>query len=143
MFDYRRHGSVPFLGCRDIWEEGVVRKEKNRGTTQVGGVKQRVLWGGKDGEGREGRGNVVGPSGQGIGLAMAGPFAVDDVVAVGRQGSCPPCMTPGRCTSMTEILQIFMVRVDLDRNCGTFDVDTPLAEGTDHRQQLLVVDGIV
>ena len=119
------------------------RRRSHTFTTQVGGVKQRVLWGGKDGEGREGRGSVVGPAGQGIGLAMAGPFAVDDDIGVGRHGGCPPGMAPGCSTCMAEVLHVFMITVDLDRNYCTFHIDMPLTEGGDHRQQLLIVDRIV
>ena len=58
------------MGCCDVGEEGIVWKEKDRSTAQVWSVKQGSLWGGKDVEGREGRGNVVGPSGEGIGFVL-------------------------------------------------------------------------
>ena len=46
--------------------------------------------GGKDGEGGEGRGNVVCSPGQRIGLAFGRSLAVDDGVSVGCEGSRPP-----------------------------------------------------
>ena len=59
---------------------------------------------GKDGEGGEGRGPVVCPAGQRIGLAIGCPLSVDDVVGVGRQSRRPPGMPPGRSAGRAEVL---------------------------------------
>ena len=82
-------------------------------------MKQGSLGGGKDGEGREERGNVIGPSGEGIGLAIAGPFAIDDGVVVGRHGGCPSGVASGYRLGMVEVLQVLVVNVDLDKDCCT------------------------
>ena len=68
---------------------------------------------GKDGEGGEGRGPVIGSPRQRIGLAIGCSPPVDDVVGVGRQSGRPPGMPPGRSAGRTEVFQVFMVGVDL------------------------------
>ena len=74
-----------------------------------------MLCGGEDGEGGEGRGSVVGIPGKGFGLAVAGPFLVDDGVIVGNEGSRPPGMPLGCSASGGEALQVFAVEVHLDK----------------------------
>ena len=83
---------------------------------------------GKDGEGGEGRGNVVCSPGQRIGLAVGSSLSMDDSVGVGREGCNPPGMPPRRNTSNTEVLQIFVVGVDPDRCSSSLRVDPPLLE---------------
>ena len=78
-------------------------------------------WGGKDGEGGEGRGKELGIPGQGIRIAIAGPLTVDDLVSVGRHGRSPPCMSSGCSLSMGEVLQIFMIRVRITTVFLTYD----------------------
>ena len=84
--------------------------------------------------GREGSGggDVGGLARQSIGLAIAGTLAIDDVVIVGSEGGCPSGMSSGCCPSLGEILQILVVRVDLDRMSCSLDVDPPLFESCYH-----------
>ena len=83
---------------------------------------------GKNGEGGEGRGPVVCPPGQRIGLAIGCSPPVDDVVGVGRQSGRPPGMPLGRSAGRVEVLQVFVIRVDLDRGSWPLQVDPPLPE---------------
>ena len=83
---------------------------------------------GKDGEGGEGRGPVVCPPGQRIGLAIGCSPPVDDVVGVGRQSRRPPGMPPGRSAGRAEVFQVLMVSVDLYMGSWTLQVDPPLRE---------------
>ena len=53
--------------------------------------------------GREGRGPVVCPPGQRIGLAIGYSPPVDDVVGVGRQSRRPLGMPPGRSAGRAEV----------------------------------------
>ena len=70
---------------------------------------------GRDGEGGEGRGPVVCPPGQRIGLAIGCSLPVDDVVGVGREDGRPLGVPPGRSARSIEIFEVFMVGVDADR----------------------------
>ena len=83
---------------------------------------------GKDGEGGEGRGPVVCPSGQRIGLAIGCSPPVDDVVGVGRKSRRPLGMLLGRSAGCDEVLQVFMFSVDLDKGSWPLQVDSPLSE---------------
>ena len=49
-------------------------------------------------------GEVVWPPGQGIGMAIAGPFAVDDGVVVGNKCCSPPGMAVGGRPGCVEVL---------------------------------------
>ena len=81
---------------------------------------------GKDGEGGEGRGAVVRPPGQRIGLAIGCSLPVDDGVGVGRKCRRPPGMPPRRSAGRAEVLQVFVISVDLDRRSWPLQVDSPL-----------------
>ena len=56
---------------------------KEKGIRTLGGGGD-----GKDGEGGEGREKVVGAPGQSVGEAIAGPFAVEDIVVEGSEEGC-------------------------------------------------------
>ena len=81
--------------------------------------------------------------GQRIGLAVGRSLAVDDGVSVGCEGSRPPGMPPRRSTSSAEVFQVFIIRVDFDKCSSSLQVDPPLLECLDHREQLFIVDGVV
>ena len=101
-------------------------------------------WGcGKDRKGGERRRKVVWPPGQGIGFAVACALAVDDSVVVGSQSRGPPGMSSRGSPGCRKIFEVLMVRVDLDRMLSSFHVDPPLLKTRNHRQELLVVDGVV
>ena len=71
----------------------------------------RGTWLGEDGNGGEEGGNAVGSTRQGIGLAIAGTLAIDDVVVIGN----PSGMSSRCCPGLGEILQSLVISVDLDR----------------------------
>ena len=81
--------------------------------------------------------------GQRIGLAISRSLAIDDGVGVGREGSRPPGMPPRRSASSAEVFQVFVIRVNFDKCSSSFQVDPPLLERLDDRQQLLIVDRVV
>ena len=87
---------------------------------------------GEDGEGGEGGRNAVGSARQSIGLAIAGTLATNDVVVVGSEGGGPSSMSSGCCRGLGEILQIFVVSVDLDKMSCSLDVDPLLFESCYH-----------
>ena len=71
--------------------------------------------------------------GQRIGLAVGRSLAVDDGVGVGRESSRPPGMSSRRSTSSTEVLEVFVIRVDFDRCSSSLQIDPPLFERLDDR----------
>ena len=93
-------------------------------------------------EGR-GRGQVVGATREGIRLAIAGPFPIQDGVAESSQGGCPPRMAAGRRPCFTEVLQVLVVGKYPNRVSCTLHSHPPLFECDHHCQQLLVIDRVV
>ena len=93
-FDEGSEGAVFRLGCCNLWEEGVVRRDQDGGGNEVGSVMNGVGRGcGEDGEGGEGRGMVVESLGEGIWFPIRYSLAVENLVVVGSKGGCPPGMS--------------------------------------------------
>ena len=44
---------------------------------------------------------------------------------------------------MRKVFEIFMIRVNLDRDHRPLRIDTPLAEGLYHREEFFVIDWVV
>ena len=77
---------------------------------------------------------MVGSLGQGIKLAIAGPFAVEDGVIVGSKGGCPPGMAAGGRLGCAEVLQVFMICENADRMSSSLHIHPPLLKCLYHSQ---------
>ena len=82
--------------------------------------------------GREGRGMVVWAAGEGIWLAVGCALPVDDFVVVGGEGGCPSGMATGCSSGLREVLEVFMVGVDLHRVLGPLHINSPVLETLHH-----------
>ena len=88
-------------------------------------MQQRGI-GGQNGQGRKGRGDVVGSPRQGSGFAVAGAFAIVDDVVVGREGGCLASMAASSSAGCRKVFQILLVSVDTDWQNNIFDIHMPL-----------------
>ena len=85
----------------------------------------------QNGDGRGRGGLVVGSSRDCVRFSIECAFPIDDLEVVGRLGCCPPRVS-SRCSSRRgEVLEILMIRVDLDWMLGVrgdeMDDETHLA----------------
>ena len=74
---------VPCLGCSDLGKKRIVGRDKNGSMDVVRGVMKGARmrdW--ENGEGGEGRGTIVGSSGECIGLPICCTLPVSDLVVV-------------------------------------------------------------